>query len=272
LPNAALPDPSLPDAELPEAELPEAGLPEVGPILFAGDPHRNFAPILRACLALPPGTLILLCDCDCPTPLDEILKPVTRRGWTVRWIMGNHDTETEAAYDNLVLSDGDLGLRVTSIGGIRIAGLPGVFKPRVWQPDQPPSFLTRAAFQASLRPDEPWRGGLPLFHRDTIFPEDFDRLAALSCDILVSHEAPSSHAHGYAVIDALAEACGASLIVHGHHHQSYTATLPNGITVRGLGLSEPWLLDLERRRRAARSPASPVTSMAREAGSGTTPL
>ena len=44
------------------------------------------------------------------------------------------------------------------------------------------------------------------------------------------------------VIRAWAEARGARMIVHGHHHQSYTATLPNGIHVRGLGLAEPWLL------------------------------
>jgi len=56
----------------------------------------------------------------------------------------------------------------------------------------------------------------------------------------VTHEAPSCHRHGYAVIDDLAAAGGAKLIVHGHHHDSYTATLPNGIPVRGLGLAEPW--------------------------------
>lgn len=215
----------------------------VAPVLFSGDPHRNFAPILRACAASPPGTLILVGDCDCPAPLNHMLAPAIECGWTVRWIMGNHDTETESAYDNLVTSDGDLGLRVSTIGGVRIAGLPGVFKPRVWQPDEKPSFRTRAAFQAALQPHEAWRGGLPLFHRDTIFPEDFERLGALRCDVLVSHEAPSSHPHGHAAIDALAEACGARLIVHGHHHQSYAATLPNGIAVRGLGLAEPWLLN-----------------------------
>jgi predicted phosphodiesterase len=216
----------------------------VTPILFAGDPHRNFAPILRACAALPPGTLILAGDCDCPAPLEQIMAPVTGQGWQVRWILGNHDTETEAAYDNLTSHPGDLGLRVACIGGMRIAGLPGVFKPRVWQPNEaPPAFATRTQFQATLRPHEVWRGGLPLFHRDTIFPEDFERLAGLRYDILVSHEAPSSHPHGHAVIDALAMASGARLIVHGHHHNAYTAELPNGIKVRGLGLSEPWLLE-----------------------------
>jgi len=229
-------------------------LAEPPPILLAGDPHRNFSPILRACLALSPGTLILLGDCDCPAPLTEVFAPVIALGWDVRWILGNHDTETAAAFDNLVGAPGDLGLRVSMIDGLRVAGLPGVFKPRVWHPAEgPPQFRTRADFQSALRPHEAWRGGLPLWHRDTIFPEDFDRLAATPCDILVSHEAPSSHPHGFAVIDALAEACGAKLIVHGHHHHSYQAVLPNGIRVRGLGLAEAWPLDLPRPR-----PANPA--------------
>lgn len=218
-------------------------LPETPTILFAGDPHRNFAPILRACAANPPGTLILLGDCDLPAPLTEIFASAIGQGWDVRWILGNHDTETEAAYDNLTTAPGDLGLRVTTIGCLRIAGLPGVFKPRVWHPAEgPPAYETRAAFQAALRPGEAWRNGLPLFHRDTIFPEDFRHLASQRCDILVTHEAPSSHPHGFAVIDHLAASCGAGLIVHGHHHQPYEARLPNGIRVRGLGLAEPWLL------------------------------
>jgi hypothetical protein len=228
------------------------GSPGPGPILFAGDPHRNFAPILRACDPLPAGTLIIVGDCDCPAPLSQIMAPLLERGWDIRWILGNHDTETEAAFDNLCGSPGDLGLRVNSVGDLRIAGLPGVFKPRVWYPRpepgqeriESPSFQTRAAFQASLRPHEVWRGGLPLWHRDTIFPEDFEALSATACDILVTHEAPSSHPHGFGVIDSLAAACGARLIVHGHLHSSYAAVLPNGVRVRGLGLAEPWLLDV----------------------------
>jgi hypothetical protein len=219
-------------------------LDDGAPIVFAGDPHGNFSPILRACETLPPGTLILVGDCDLPAPLDRVFAAAIGRGWVVRWILGNHDTATAASYDNLVGSSGDLGLCVSTIGTTRIAGLPGVFKPRVWHPTEgSPSFVTRAAFRAALRPGEAWRDGLPLFHRDTIFPEDFERLAAIRCDILVCHEAPSSHPHGFAAIDALAETCGARLIVHGHHHQSYAAVLPNGIRVRGLGLAETWPLD-----------------------------
>jgi Icc-related predicted phosphoesterase len=214
------------------------------PILFAGDPHGNFAPILRACAALPPGTLIVVGDLVCPAPVAQVFAPAIGAGWSLRWILGNHDTETEATFDNLTGHDGDLGHRVSVIGGLRFAGLPGVFRPRVWEPKEgPPAYRTRSAFQAALRPGEAWRSGLPLWHRDTLFPEDFDRLATMPCDVLVSHEAPSSHPHGHVAIDDLAAACGARLIVHGHHHQSYEAVLPNGIRVRGLGVAETWLLD-----------------------------
>ncbi len=217
-----------------------------GPMLFAGDPHRNFAPILRACAALPAGTLILLGDCTCDAPLQHLLAPAFAADWRVHWILGNRDTDDEATFDHLVTAhpEGDLGGRVVQLGGLRVAGLSGVFKPRVWHPVEadPPSFETRAAFLASLPPGQQWRGGLPLWHRDTIFPEDFAELRGQRCDVLVTHEAPSSHRHGFAVIDELAASCGARLIVHGHHHEAYDATLPNGIRVRGLGLAEPWVL------------------------------
>jgi calcineurin-like phosphoesterase family protein len=219
-------------------------------ILFAGDPHRNFSPIIRACLTHPPGHLVLLGDLDCPRPITEIFAGPFAAGWRVHWILGNHDCETEAAYDNLVMNqpDGDLGFRVIDLDGVRVAGLPGVFKPSVWYPRsddgtnrvEPPRYQTREAFLAAQPKERWWRDGLPLWHRDTIFPDDFDRLAKQNFDVLVSHEAPSSHQHGFAVIDQLVASAGARLIVHGHHHDSYAATLPNGIAVRGLGLAEPW--------------------------------
>ncbi len=216
------------------------------PVLFAGDPHGNFAPILRACAAHPPGHLVLLGDCDCAAPLPDLLAPALAAGWSVHWILGNHDTETEATFDNLAGAwpQGDLGGRVRDLAGVRVAGLAGVFRPRVWHPleCEPPQFRTRAEFRRALRPGEEWRGGLPLWHRDTIFPEDVAALAAQHFDVLVTHEAPSSHRHGFAALDRLAEAGGARLIVHGHHHESYTATLPSGLCVRGLGVAEPWPL------------------------------
>ena len=50
-------------------------------ILFAGDPHRNFTPVIRACLARVPSTLIVLGDLDCERPLRETFSAVIARGW-----------------------------------------------------------------------------------------------------------------------------------------------------------------------------------------------
>jgi Calcineurin-like phosphoesterase len=212
------------------------------PILFAGDPHRNFSPIIRACLARPAGSLVIVGDLDSPVPVTAAFAPILTVGWRLRWILGNHDCETEDAYDNLVGDhpEGDLGWRVATVHGVRIAGLPGVFKPTVWTPPEEPRFRMPADFLAAQPLSRRWRGGLPLWHRDSIFPDAFAKLSTERFDVLVTHEAPSCHPHGFAAIDDLAAGGGARLIVHGHHHQSYTATLPNGIRVRGLGLAEPW--------------------------------
>jgi len=67
-----------------------------------------------------------------------------------------------------------------------------------------------------------------------IWPEDVERLAAEKADILVTHEAPSSHRSGAAVLDDLARAMGARLVVHGHHHTSYRATAPDGLQAQGV--------------------------------------
>jgi hypothetical protein len=218
------------------------------PIVIAGDPHGNFAPILRACGALEPGKLILVGDCDLRVPLRQMLAPLFAAGWAVHWILGNKDTETETEFDNLAVDypEGDIGGRVIEVAGLRIAGLGGVFKPRIWDPNsgEPPGFATRHAFLESLDAREQWRGGLPLWHRDSIFPEDFSRLGRHRFDVLISHEAPSSHRHGFAAIDRLAELGGARLIVHGHHHEAYAAKLPNGIAVRGLAVAEAWVLGM----------------------------
>ena len=209
---------------------------------------------MRACAAQEPGALILIGDCELRVPLRSVLAPVLAVGWRVHWIIGNRDVDTEATYDNLAgdFAEGDIGGKVIELGGLRIGGLGGVFKPRVWYPRadapedaiEPARFETRAAFVASLPARERWRGGLPLWHRDTIFPEDFAALAQHRFDVLISHEAPSVHRHGSGAIDRLAEACGVKLIVHGHHHESYTATLPSGVAVRGLGVAEAWGLEV----------------------------
>ncbi len=224
------------------------------PIVIAGDPHGNFVPILRACSAQEPGTLILLGDCELRVPLRHVLASLFNMGWHIHWILGNKDTETNTVFDNLATDfpEGDIGCQVIEVAGLRIAGLGGVFKPRIWYPRadepgakiEPPRFNTRHEFLTSLGAREHWRGGLPLWHRDSIFPEDFAKLAQHRFDVLVSHEAPSCHRHGFAAIDRLADVGAAHLIVHGHHHESYAAKLAGGIDVRGLAVAEVWVLEI----------------------------
>lgn len=220
--------------------------PVTAPIVIAGDPHGNFAPIIRACSGTHSGTLILLGDCELHVPLRQMLGPLFAQGWRIHWILGNKDTETETVFDHLAgdFPEGDIGGKVIEVGGLRIAGLAGVFKPRIWTPPEAPSFNTRADFMISLPPREHWRGGLPLWHRDSIFPEDFTRLGQHRFDVLVTHEAPSCHRHGFATIDWLAQVAAVRLIVHGHHHESYAAKLQNGIDVKGLAVAETWMLSL----------------------------
>ena len=67
-----------------------------------------------------------------------------------------------------------------------------------------------------------------------IWPEDIEALAAQRADVLVTHEAPSSHPAGNGTLDELARAMGARLIVHGHHHVALHAEAHDGLRVMGV--------------------------------------
>ena len=58
--------------------------------------------------------------------------------------------------------------------------------------------------------------------------------ASQHADVLITHEAPSSHRSGAAILDDLARSMGARLIVHGHHHIGYRATAADGLQVQGV--------------------------------------
>lgn len=57
-------------------------------------------------------------------------------------------------------------------------------------------------------------------HKTSIFPKIYHHLADLSADVLIAHEAPSCHPHGFPAIDLLAQVMGVSLVAHGHHHDA----------------------------------------------------
>lgn len=56
-----------------------------------------------------------------------------------------------------------------------------------------------------------------------IYPQDFQGLSKQRADILVSHEAPSAHPHGFAAIDDLARAMNVCRTFHGHQHDDRSA-------------------------------------------------
>lgn len=211
-------------------------------IVFYGDPHGDYRDLKKIAKSKP-RAVIFLGDMDLEKSFDEVAKPLTEAGIEVHYIHGNHDTDQLDWYDNLFeskLGQNNLSCRVQEIGGIRVAGLGGVFRGKIWHPKDgagEPRFKTRRDFlHANSR--NKWRDGLPIGQRSTIFPEDLDRLSKLRADVLVTHEAPSCHTYGFDELDLLAEMMGVKAIVHGHHHEAYTAQLDCGIPVVGLDKAE----------------------------------
>jgi predicted phosphodiesterase len=223
-------------------------------IAFIGDIHRQWQYVARGLDACgpQPKVAILLGDIECHHPLDDVAAPLLDRGIEVFWIFGNHDNDGGPEmwanmFDpirNPRTAPGALHARVLDIGGLRIAGLGGTFRPRIWEPPAPPRLHARDDLPADLEKLGPhWRND----HREAlahslganaIWPEDYDRLASQHADILITHEAPSSHPAGNAALDTLARAMGAQLIVHGHHHVCYRAVAPDGL--RALGVAAGW--------------------------------
>jgi hypothetical protein len=228
------------------------------PILVVGDAHGDWRHVHTACLRSErPGVLILLGDLDLTEPLAEVLGDEIAAGWKAQWIIGNHDTDDTTAYDCLAgsLPDGDIGSRSIDIGGVKLGGLGGTFRERLWYPRfemTPPVFENRAAYLRQVRPSERWRGGLPLGKRSAIFPEDSEALWQAELDVLVCHEAPSTMAmngKGFLGIDELLDVSGARLCVHGHHHMSYAEDMVlrsgRACRVRGLAKGEVWRLEVQ---------------------------
>lgn len=218
-------------------------------ISFFGDPHGDFSAFHQAVANDCPDVAIFVGDLGLDRPFEEEVNDYLEIGREVWWIPGNHDTDNVDLHDNVFesdLFDQNISNRVIEVGDVRIAGLGGVFRASVWFPregDEKPRYQTREEFNRVNR-HHLWRNDLPLRHRSTIFPEDFQKLSDMKADILVCHEAPSSHQFGFAAIDKLAVEMGVKLIVHGHHHRSYEDRLPNGIVVIGVEKAGEYNLSL----------------------------
>ena len=101
----------------------------LGGILFYGDPHGEWRPLVRAVLEYRPAAVVILGDCGLDVPLRQKLASVWDLVPRWRWIIGNHDVDSIAEYEFLVEShpEGDLGGKWTQLDGEIVAGLGGVY-------------------------------------------------------------------------------------------------------------------------------------------------
>jgi len=190
-------------------------------ILYCGDPHGEFRHIIRAAEELRASAVVLLGDLEPQRPLHEELDSIASKVW---FIHGNHDTDSDSNWSNVWesrLAERNIHGRVVTLpDGTRLAGLGGVFRESVWYPSlaTPPRFRTPAEHDHATPRWDVWRGGRPRKHWSSIYPDELDRLADLQADVLITHEAPSYHRHGFEILDTLAQSMGVKVVVHGHHH------------------------------------------------------
>lgn len=105
-------------------------------IYFFGDTHGCFDHVIDVVGQDRPTAVVFLGDLQAQRPLEIELATILDKT-EVWFIHGNHDTDSEADYDNLfgsALADRNLHGRVVEIDGLRIAGLGGIFRGQVWAP------------------------------------------------------------------------------------------------------------------------------------------
>jgi len=199
-------------------------------ILFCGDPHGRFEVINQVAERVQPDAIVLLGDMTAEEPLSHAVAGALDV-CPVMWIIGNHDTDSPTYYANLFEDPGHdrlinidervYTLQVPGKSSIRIAGLGGVFRGKIWDAKAPLSNgMTRQTLLNTCGKGNLWKGGIPLRHRSTIFPCAYEKLQAQQADVLVTHEGPGFRKHGFDVIDKLARTMGCQYLFHGHHHKS----------------------------------------------------
>ena len=205
-------------------------------LYMIGDNHGNFEHIIEIVRKDRPDAVIFLGDLECQRPLQEEVAAI-RNLTEIFWICGNHDTDSVETYRNLFkseLADRNLHGRVVEIAGIKVAALGGVFRSKIWAPPAEPSYLNFDDYQqkekignyslSKLGPkrieQKTFSDSRLLKHRSSIFYSDYIKLYGQTSDILVTHEAPSCHPHGFRELDALAQSLHVKFTFHGHHHDS----------------------------------------------------
>jgi predicted phosphodiesterase len=70
-------------------------------IYFLGDVHGNFEHVRKSVLAERLDAIVFLGDIEAQQPFELEIAPQLAAGIDVRWIRGNHDTDTKANWENL---------------------------------------------------------------------------------------------------------------------------------------------------------------------------
>ena len=221
------------------------------PILFCGDPHGRFDHILRAAELLDPMAIVLLGDIEPIQPLQLELAAIDpQKLWLIH---GNHDTDSDQNWHHLwgsTLAERNIHGRVVALpNGLKLAGLGGVFRGSVWYPGQSEArFESRSSHARSTPRQDRWQGGVHRKHWSSIYPDEVNRLADQSADILVTHEAPGYHPHGFEILDDLARSMGVKVSVHGHQHDRLDSShrwLQQGFKSLGVGLCGITAIDVD---------------------------
>lgn len=205
-------------------------------IWILGDNHGHFDHVLEAVKATGerPSAVIFLGDLDCPKPFSQCVADIEAAGVQCWAIPGNHDTDSVENYQNIfedsLFKSRNLHGRIVEIDGLRVAGLGGVFRGEIWSPRETgleePIYRSYAEYlqlSISQRPKRLRGQGLcekDRKHLSSIFYEDWLCLYGQTADVLVTHEAPDCHPHGFKPITALAQSMKVRFAFHGHHHDS----------------------------------------------------
>ena len=224
-------------------------------VYFVGDPHGQIEDIPKTLLRLQADAVVFLGDffdkgfnTQALEALRGLFEAIQANNIQLRYILGNHDHPSiEAAeffedeYPHL-----NLNAKVEVLGkhGLRVAGLGGVFRGRVWYPretNETPAFNNQAELLAQTPRNERIKGGLPLKQRSTLMPDDYYQLWEQQADVLVTHEAPRYMESGFVALDELVNQMGVKLLVHGHHHIDQIALSADDKTaVRSLAIAQVW--------------------------------
>ena len=206
-----------------------------GPILLCGDPHGLVDHIIRAAGDTGASAVLLLGDIEPDRPLQEAMRPLTESGVAWYFIAGNHDADSDDVALRIWNADTEPhnlhGRVLTLPNGLRVAGLAGVFREAVWYPsasaarEGAPAWRSRKEHADATPHQDRWQGSMPpRRHLGTIYYDEFEGLVDLRADLLLTHEAPGYHPHGFPLLDDLARSMGVRAMAHGHHHDAHDSS------------------------------------------------